>query len=88
MLSAQISSSALRASFEPMFCRPKHIEELWLAQKVRQLGHVHRNPPRLIARQQFGRPGVLILCYLLPDEICLQISSLLPDCSNETPSQL
>ena len=56
-LSAQISSEALRVSFEPMFCRPKHIliDELWLAQNLRQLGDVGRDPPRLIAREQLER---------------------------------
>jgi hypothetical protein len=33
-----------------MFCRSKHIlnEELWLPQKLWQLGDVGRDPPRLI----------------------------------------
>jgi hypothetical protein len=31
--------------------------------------------------------GLPFLSYLLPDEICLQISSLLPGYCNETPTQ-
>ncbi len=53
---AQVADDVLRDTYLDLARRWRVKLKLGLAQQLWQLGDVHRNPSRLIAREELGRP--------------------------------